>query len=143
MVNSQWELLSQEIRDPENIPLPNLQLSLVLISLVYLSLQWYLGNQLRSNTGQFPYCYQISKISLQAIQTVPLWTSSSGLSWTPALGSCMSVRRSKWLLGKGQERRRHCYLTPSIAPTAPSHPNHSVVMPAHSHPPCSIFFLRK
>lgn len=44
MVNSQWELLSQEIRDPENIPLPNLQLSLVLISFVYLFLQWYLGN---------------------------------------------------------------------------------------------------
>lgn len=44
MVNSQRELLSQEIRDPENIPLPNLQLLLALISLVYLSLQWYLGN---------------------------------------------------------------------------------------------------
>lgn len=62
MVNSQWELLSQEIRDPENIPLPNLQLLLALISLVYLSLQWYLGNQYRSNTGQFPHCYQISEI---------------------------------------------------------------------------------
>lgn len=38
MVNSQWESMSQEIRGPENIPLPNLQLLLALISLVYLSL---------------------------------------------------------------------------------------------------------
>lgn len=37
MVNSQWESMSQEIRGPENIPLPNLQLLLALISLVYLS----------------------------------------------------------------------------------------------------------
>lgn len=44
VVNSQRELPSQEIRDPENIPLPNLQFLLALISLVYLSLQWYSGN---------------------------------------------------------------------------------------------------
>lgn len=132
MVNSRWEGLSQEIRDPENIPLPNLQLRLLLISLVYHSLRWYLGKQHRSSTGQFPHCYNSPEISLQATPN----PSRHGhlpraFSWSLAPGSRTSGPRerlrcscSSGAAGKGQARESPRLLPAQAAELGPHHPSH-------------------